>query len=135
MSSEPRIDQSAGGIKCYSTHAGHNTFWMAAMKYGREKPFAPAKVVHVEGQQFTVTSMGRAWTYYFHDPEIVKSFIARRPDGFKHVLGAHYVTGETEHGRAWFNMSLEPVDECQTELLPDPRPYPNRRNVEELNNE
>ena len=128
--SEVSIDQSAGGIDCHSYHSGHNTFWMAAMKYGREKPFAPAKVVHVEGQQFTVTSMGRAWTFYFHDPEIVKVFIARRPDGFKHVLGTSYVTGETAQGRAWFNMSKEPVGECDPTLSGTQKPYPNRRVVE-----
>jgi len=112
MSSEPRVDKSAGGVKCVTYDFGHNTFWMAAMKYGREKSFAPATVVHVEGQQFTVTSMGRTWTFYFHDPEIVNKFIARAPDGFKHVLGTDYVTGETEQGRAWFNMSKEPLEPC-----------------------
>jgi hypothetical protein len=70
---------------------------MAAMKYGREKSFAPATVVHVDGQQFTVTN---------------------------------YVTGETQQGRAWFNMSKEPLETC-----PDKSPvmgilYPFQRTEE-----
>lgn len=112
MSSEPRVDQSARGSGCKIYDPGHNTFWMAAMKYGREKPFAPATVVHVEGQQFAVTSMGRTWTYYFHDPDRINEFIVHGPNGFKHALGTNYITGETKQGRAWFNMSTEPLGPC-----------------------
>ena len=126
MSSEPRIDQSAGDVECYSYQAGHSTFWMAAMKYGREKPFAPAKVAHVDGQQFTVTSMGKAWTFFYHDPEALINFIAFHPDGFKHVLGTSYVTGETDQGLAWFNLSKEPVGPCNPYPPGVQKPYPNR---------
>lgn len=124
MSSEPTIEQSAGDVEgCESFHPGHNTHWIPVLKKYPKHPRAEAVVAHVEGKQFTVTSMGRTWTYYFHDPETLIAVIANRPKGFKHVLGTSYITSEIATGHAWFNLSAEPLKPCQGKQ-PKIRPYP-----------
>ena len=132
MSSEPTVEQSAGGVEgCVSYHPGHNTHWIPVLSKYPNSPRAEAKVLHIEGKQITVTSMGRTYTYYFHDPEIVKAFIERRPNGFKHVLGTTFVLGETQRGHAWIYMSEEPLEPCgKSKPESSFKPYPNRRVVE-----
>jgi len=124
MSSEPTNPQTQPQPeRCESFEPGHNTHWIPITGKFRDKPEAQASVVHVEANKFTVTSMGRAWTFYFHRPDLLIKQIELNPTTFKHILGTSYVINVTDEERRWFHLSHNEPSPCHGRE-PKAIPYP-----------